>query len=112
MPALTASRTCTVTRALATSASSAKAYDVIVLGTGAFGSAAAYHLASQGARVFAVDSYRPGHPWGSSHGQTRIIRLAYFEGQEYFQLIHRSYDLFLDLQQRVGEVSVFGVADA
>ena len=54
-------------------------YDVIVLGTGAFGSSAAYHLSRQGARVLALDMHPPAHPWGSSHGHTRIIRLAYFE---------------------------------
>ena len=54
-------------------------HDVIILGTGAFGSSAAYHLSLQGARVLALDMHPPGHAWGSSHGHTRIFRLAYFE---------------------------------
>ncbi len=54
-------------------------HDAIIVGLGAHGSAAAFHLAEQGARVLAIDTHPPGHPWGSSHGLTRIIRLAYFE---------------------------------
>ena len=54
-------------------------YDVIIVGNGAFGSSAAYHLSLQGARVLSLDMHPVGHEWGSSHGHTRIIRLAYFE---------------------------------
>src|SRR5436309_8444660 len=54
-------------------------YDAIVLGTGGVGSAAAFHLARRGARVLGLDRFPGGHDRGSSHGQTRIIRQAYFE---------------------------------
>jgi hypothetical protein len=47
----------------------------------------------------------PAHAFGSSHGQTRIIRLAYFEGPEYVKLLKRSYNLFLDLQDEIGQVA-------
>ena len=53
-------------------------FDVIVLGLGAMGSAAAYHLARRGCRVLGLDRYRPPHTFGSSHGASRIIRSAYF----------------------------------
>uniref|UniRef100_A0A7R9VNV4 FAD dependent oxidoreductase domain-containing protein n=1 Tax=Chlamydomonas euryale TaxID=1486919 RepID=A0A7R9VNV4_9CHLO len=82
----------------------ATSYDVIVLGgCGAYGSAAAYHLAAAGAKVLAIDMHAPGHPWGSSHGGTRIIRLAYFEGPEYVTLVRRSLNMVLDLQADTGK---------
>jgi len=56
-----------------------KTYDVIVLGAGGVGSAAAFHLARRGTRVLGLDRFPGGHDRGSSHGQTRIIRKAYFE---------------------------------
>ena len=56
-------------------------YDVIVLGLGAMGaSAAAYQLARRGARVLGMDQYSPPHEFGSSHGDTRITRIACGEG--------------------------------
>ena len=54
-------------------------FDVIVIGTGGVGSAALYHCASRGASVLGLDRYPPGHDRGSSHGETRMIRLSYFE---------------------------------
>eukprot|EP00798_Chlamydomonas_sp_ICE-L_P030786 gene30785-35827_t len=50
-----------------------------------------------------LDRYSPGHNFGSSHGQTRIIRFAYFEGPEYVPLIRRSLDLILQLEREVGQ---------
>ena len=55
------------------------AYDVIIVGLGAMGSAAAYRLAAKGKRVLGLDRFHPPHQFGSSHGLTRIIREAYFE---------------------------------
>ncbi len=75
-------------------------YDVIVLGCGGVGSAALYHLASRGARVLGIDQFAPGHDRGSSHGQTRVIRQAYFEHPDYVPLLQRSYDLWFELEQR------------
>src|ERR1700738_534823 len=54
-------------------------YDAIVIGLGAMGSAAAYQLARRGKRVLGLDAFPRGHTLGSSHGETRIIRMAYFE---------------------------------
>jgi len=54
-------------------------YDVIVVGLGAMGGAAAYHAAKRGARVLGLDANPAGHDLGSSHGATRAIREAYFE---------------------------------
>ena len=58
-------------------------YDVILLGLGAMGSAATYQLAKRGAKVLGIDQYAPPHELGSTHGDTRITRLACGEGPEY-----------------------------
>ena len=62
-------------------------YDAIVLGTGGVGSAALYHLAQRGVRVLGIDRFDPPHDRGSSHGQTRVIRQAYFEHPDYVPLL-------------------------
>src|SRR2546426_9188046 len=68
--------------------------DVIVLGLGAMGSAAAYHLARRGVRVAGIEQYTPAHDRGSSHGRSRVIREAYFEHPDYVPLIQRAYELW------------------
>jgi monomeric sarcosine oxidase len=80
-----------------------KHYDCIVIGTGGVGSAAVYHLARRGAKVLGVDRFSPGHDRGSSHGDTRIIRLAYFEHPNYVPLLRRAYTLWADLAERCGQ---------
>jgi sarcosine oxidase len=63
------------------------------------GSAAAYHLARRGRRVLGLDAFPPGHTLGSSHGESRIIRLAYFEHPDYVPLLRRAYTLWEGLQR-------------
>lgn len=75
-------------------------YDVIVLGLGAMGSAAAYHLAASGLRVLGLEQFTPAHDRGSSHGQTRIIREAYFEHPAYVPFVQRAYTLWQELEVR------------
>ena len=75
-------------------------YDVIVMGTGGVGSAALYHLATRGARVLGLDRFGAGHDRGSSHGQTRMIRQAYYEHPDYVPLIKHTYSLWEQLEQR------------
>jgi sarcosine oxidase len=72
-------------------------YDVVVAGLGGFGSAAAAHLAARGQRVLGLDQYPAGHAHGASHGETRIVRQAYFEGTGYVPLLRRAYELWDDL---------------
>lgn len=79
------------------------AYDVIVVGLGAMGSAAAFHLAQRGQRVLGLDRFTPPHSLGSSHGQTRIIREAYFEHPSYVPLLRRAYELWADLEKESGQ---------
>lgn len=68
--------------------------DCIVAGLGAAGSAALYHLAVRGARVTGLDAHTPPHAHGSSHGETRMIREAYFEDPCYVPLVRRAYSLW------------------
>ena len=78
-------------------------FDVIIVGLGAMGSAAAYHLAKQGKRVLGLDRFSPPHTFGSSHGETRIIREAYFEHPLYVPLVQRAYELWADLERASGQ---------
>ena len=78
-------------------------YDVAVLGLGAMGSSAAYHLARRGVNVLGIDQFHPPHRWGSSHGETRVIREAYFEHPSYVPLVQRAYELWEELEQESGE---------
>lgn len=78
-------------------------YDVIVLGAGGVGSSALFHLARRGVRVLGLDRFPGGHDRGSSHGDTRIIRLAYFEHPDYVPLLRRSYALWSELERIVDE---------
>lgn len=78
-------------------------YDAIVLGTGGVGSAALMHLARRGCRVLGVDRFAPPHVFGSSHGQTRILRQAYFEHSDYTPLLLDCYRLWSELAAEIGE---------
>jgi sarcosine oxidase len=72
-------------------------YDVIVIGLGGMGSAAAYHLAARGQRVLGLEKFTPAHDKGSSHGGSRIIRQSYFEDSAYVPLLLRAYELWEQL---------------
>src|SRR5258705_6349934 len=82
-------------------------YNAIVLGIGGMGSAAAYHLARRGRRVLGLEQFSLGHELGSSHGVTRIIRLAYQEHPSYVPLLRRAYDLWREMEGRAGERLLF-----
>lgn len=73
-------------------------YDAIVLGLGAMGSSALYHIARRGARVLGIERFGIAHNKGSSHGQSRMIRTAYFEHPNYVPLLHRAYELWDELE--------------
>ena len=76
--------------------------DVIVVGLGAMGSAAAYQLTRRGQKVLGLDRFHPPHTNGSSHGLSRIIREAYFEHPLYVPLVQRAYQAWAELEQRSG----------
>ncbi len=77
-------------------------YDVIVLGVGGFGSGVLDHLARRGVKVLGIERFGLAHDRGSSHGQTRIIRKAYFEHPDYVPLCLAAYDLWRDLEADSG----------
>jgi sarcosine oxidase len=77
-------------------------YDVIVLGLGAMGAAATYQLARRGAKVLGIDQYAPPHEFGSSHGETRITRIACGEGPEYAAFAQRSHEIWRALEAELG----------
>lgn len=76
-------------------------YDVIVIGLGGMGSAAAQHLAERGRRVLGLEQFSPVHELGSSHGATRIYRQSYWEDPAYVPLLLRSYELWATLEKKM-----------
>lgn len=75
-------------------------FDTVVAGLGAMGSAALYHLARGGVKAAGFDRYAPPHARGSSHGETRMIREAYYEHPAYVPLVRRAYELWHELSAR------------
>jgi sarcosine oxidase len=78
-------------------------YDAIVVGVGGMGSATSYYLARRGKRVLGLERFGIPHSMGSSHGHTRIIRLAYYEHPSYVLLLKRAYELWREIQGKAGE---------
>jgi sarcosine oxidase len=76
---------------------------IIVIGLGAMGSSTALHLAGRGHRVLGFDQFTPPHSYGSSHGQTRIIRQSYWEDPRYVPLLLRAYELWRRLEVDTGQ---------
>jgi sarcosine oxidase len=77
--------------------------DVAVIGLGAMGSAALHHLAGRGMRTVGIEQLSPGHDRGSSHGDTRIIRLGYFEHPSYVPLVRAALPLWRALEHDSGQ---------
>src|SRR5215213_5251011 len=77
-------------------------FDVIVVGLGGMGSAAVAHVSARGKRVLGLEQFQPAHDQGSSHGRSRVIRLAYFEHPAYVPLLRRAYELWRRLEQVTG----------
>lgn len=77
--------------------------DILVLGLGAVGSATLLHAAGQGADVLGIDRFDPPHAHGSTHGESRITRLAIGEGCEYVPLVQRSHALWRELEAVSGQ---------
>lgn len=89
-------------------------FDVAVIGLGAMGSAALFNLASRGQRVIGIEQFEPGHDKGSSHGESRIIRLSYFEHPSYVPLARRALEKWRELEALSGEtiLTVTGILEA
>jgi len=77
-------------------------YDVIVVGLGGWGSATLYHLARRRLKVCGIEQFRTGHDRGSSHGDSRVIRMAYFAHPDYVPVLRRAYELWRALEAESG----------
>ncbi len=77
-------------------------YDAIVLGAGAMGSAAAYHLAKAGQKVLLLEQFEFNHQKGSSYGLSRIIRYAY-DYPQYVELAKAVFPMWTAFEQEAGE---------
>jgi sarcosine oxidase len=77
-------------------------YDIVVIGLGAVGSATVYQLSKSGKKVLGIDRFVPPHTMGSSHGETRITRLAVGEGEDYVALAKRSHQIWRQIEAESG----------
>lgn len=80
-----------------------KHVETLVAGLGAIGSATTYQLAKRGSRVLGIDRFSPPHAHGSTHGETRITRLAIGEGAHYTPLAVRSHEIWREIEQATGD---------
>jgi len=78
-------------------------YDVMIIGAGSMGMAAGYYLSKSGKKTLLLDSFHPPHNKGSHHGETRIIRYAYAEGEEYVPFILKAQELWNKLERDTGK---------
>ena len=83
--------------------------DVAVIGLGAVGSATLHRLALRGASVIGIDRFDPPHDRGSTHGESRITRLAVAEGAAYVPLVRRSHEIWRELEAQTGETLLMQV---
>jgi sarcosine oxidase len=92
---------------------SLRSCDVAVVGLGAMGSAALFHLARRGVRAIGVERFGTGHERGSSHGESRAIRLGYFEHPSYVPLARKAYENWRALEALTGEtvLTVTGILE-
>jgi len=81
----------------------AEKLDVIVLGLGAMGAASVYQPAKRGAKVLGIDQYAPPHTLGSSHGESRVTRIACAEGPHFTPLARRSHEIWKELEAETGK---------
>lgn len=82
-------------------------HDVIVIGQGAMGAAAAWQLAARGARVLGLEQFDIPHTLGSSHGFSRMTRMAYFEHPDYVPLLRSANRLWRQLENETGQKLIF-----
>ena len=80
-----------------------KTFDVIVIGLGAMGSATVYQLAKRGVKILGLDRFAPPHAFGSSHGDSRVTRLACGEGAQYTPFARRSNEIWRELERASGQ---------
>ena len=80
--------------------------EVVVVGLGAFGSAALWRLAARGVNVIGIERQAIGHPFGSSHGSTRLFRVACMEHPGLTPIAQKSLELWTELGDQTGDTYV------
>ena len=78
-------------------------FDIAVIGLGALGSSALYQLSKSGKRILGIDQFSPPHTMGSSHGETRITRLAVGEGMDFVPIVKRSHEIWREIEALTGQ---------
>src|SRR6266480_3784566 len=78
-------------------------FDVIVVGVGAMGAGSCWQLAKRGVRALGLDRFDIPNSRGSSHGLSRVIRMAYYEHPDYVPLLRRAYELWRELERERGQ---------
>ena len=73
-------------------------YDFIVVGLGAHGSSTLYQLSKTDKKVLGIDSFSIGHNNGSSHGESRMIRFSYSNGEHYVPMLLRSKEIWNEIE--------------
>jgi len=73
-------------------------FDTAVIGLGAMGSASTWRLAARGASIIAFEQFEPANDRGSSHGESRIIRSAYYEGPQYVPFVQEAFNIWRQLE--------------
>lgn len=76
-------------------------FDLAVIGLGAMGSAALSFAAARGVKAIGIEAHYPAHALSSSHGDSRLIRLGYFEDPSYVPLLQRAYENWRTLEARL-----------
>lgn len=80
-----------------------RSFDIMVAGLGANGSSALYHLSKTHKKIIGIDRFYPPHNHGSSHGESRIIRQAYYEDPKYVPLLMAAYQLWTEIEKASGK---------
>ena len=85
-----------------------------MVGLGAMGSAALFHLARRGVKAVGIEQFSPGHDRGSSHGESRAIRLGYSEHPSYVPLVRGAFENWQELERLTGEtvLTTTGILEA
>lgn len=78
-------------------------FDIAVIGLGALGSSALWHLSRSGKRIVGFDQFAPPHTMGSTHGESRITRIAVGEGMDFVPLAKRSHELWREIEKESGQ---------
>lgn len=84
-----------------------KHFDLIIIGLGAMGSAAAWSAAQRGKKVLGLEQFNLVHDQGSSHGQSRIIREVYYEHPGYVPLVKEAFQRWESLEQSTQQQLLF-----